>query len=114
MCLCVNANGRGAGTGNYVSVYVDLMRGEHDHQLVWPCQGVVTFQLLNQKSDQKHVEWTANFIRFTGCGERVTAGERANRALGSAMFISHSAVEFITETTQYLHNDCLKWRIVLL
>ena len=33
----------------YVSVFVHLMRGEHDDKLKWPFQGDITIQLLNQK-----------------------------------------------------------------
>lgn len=112
MCLRVYASGSGAGTGKYVSAFVDLMRGEHDENLRWPFQDVITFQLVSQRGDQKHEEWTADFSSYAGCGERVTSGERANRGLGSPMFISHTIVESTIYNTQYLYNNCLKWKIV--
>ena len=114
MRLRVDANGNGSGTGTHVSVYVCLMRGEHDDQLKWPFQGDITIQLLNQKRDREHVEGIIQYSDAAiadGYAARVTSGERATKGWGVAKFISNSAVESTTETTQYLHNDCLKWRV---
>ena len=38
MCLSVNANGTGIGTGNFVSVSLCLMQGEFDEELIWPIE----------------------------------------------------------------------------
>ena len=114
MYLEVNANGYGAGADTHVSVYVYLMRGEHDDQLKWPFQSVITVQLLNQKSDRKHYEMTIRYNDAAiagGCSARVTSGERAKNGRGIHRAISHTEVESTTRTTQYLHNDCLKWRV---
>ena len=114
MCLRVDANGDGSGTGTHVSVFVHLMRGEHDDQLIWPFQGNITIQLLNQKKDQKHVECISDFGEgaiANGCAARVTSGKYARDGWGIFKLISHTAVESTTGTTQYLHNDCLKWRV---
>ena len=114
MCLKVYANGYDTGAGTHVTASVHLMRGEHDDQLKWPFQGVITVQLLNQKKDQGHVE---DIIEFSvaavanGAAARVTSGEYATLSWGLREFIPHSAVESTTETTQYLHTDCLKWRV---
>ena len=104
MCLRVDAND-GDGAGTHVSVHVCLMRGEHDDQLKWPFQGVIVIQLLNQKKDQEHIVEIINFItaRVTSSGKGI--------ALGFTQCISHARVESTTRTTQYLHNDCLKWRV---
>ena len=114
MCLRVDANGYGSGAGTYVSVFVGLMRGEHDNKLKWPFQGDITIQLLNQKEDQEHVENTVNFGDHAiagGSAARVTSGRRAAKGRGKAQFISHTVVESTTGTTQYLHNNCLRWRV---
>ena len=114
MCLSVAANGYGSGAGTHVSVRVCLMRGEHDDKLKWPFQGDIPIQLLNQKQDQEHVEYTSDFgdeaIAY-GSAARVTSGERATKGRGIFQFISHTKVESPTWTAQYLHNDCLKWRV---
>ena len=36
MCLRVYADGNDDGKGTHVSVFVRLMRGEHDNYLKWP------------------------------------------------------------------------------
>ena len=113
MCLSVNANGAGSGAGTHVSVYVCLMRGEHDKKLKWPFRGDVTIQLLNQKENQEHMENTVHFgvgAMAYGSAARVTSGEYGT-GQGCTLFISHVSVESITGTTQYLNNDCLKWRV---
>ena len=113
MCLNVYANGYGAGAGTHVSVYVCLMRGEHDDQLKWPLRGDITVQLLSQRKDQGNVVGTVHFnntIAGNESGGRVTSGEK-NVGLGFRRTISHDAVESTTGTTQYLHNDCLKWSV---
>ena len=114
MCLRVNANGSGNGAGTHVSVGVCLMRGEHDDRLKWPFQGNITIQLLNQKKDQEHLAKTIPFDDNAiagGYAARVTSGEYATKVLGRHQFISHTAVQSTTVTTQYLHNDCLKCRV---
>ena len=114
MCLKVVANGDASGAGTHVSVFVCLMRGEHDDQLKWPFRGDIMIQLVNQMSDLKHSEMTIQYSSAAiadGAAARVTSGERATKSWGIPKFISHDAVESTTRTTQYLHNDCLKWRV---
>ena len=115
MCLRVDANGHRGGAGTHVSVYVYLMKGEHDDKLTWPFLGDITIQLVNQNSDQVHVE---NILDFTeedaADGEtsgRVTSEERAQIALGFHTFISHAKLESTAFTQQYLKNDCMKFRV---
>ena len=107
----VYANGSSSGADTHVSVYVCLMRGEHDDKLNWPFQGDITIQLLNQKRDQEHVEYTIHFNDASGCAARVTSRERAAKGFGISRFISHTAVKVSTRTTRYLYKDCLKWRV---
>ena len=92
MCLRVYANGDCDGEGTHVSVYVYLMRGEHDNYLKWPFQGDVTIQLLNQIEDKGHYEQTIAFTDSTPdiYAGRVTTGERA-KGWGRP-FISHHAM----------------------
>ena len=114
MCLGVHAYGFGEGAGTHMSVFVHLMRGEHDDRLEWPFRGRITLQLRNQKMDQSHVETTVDFsdkVSALGYGDRVTEQEYGG-GWGNIKFISHSAVESTSKTTQYLHNDCLVFRIL--
>ena len=115
MCLRVDANGAGDGAGTHVSVYVYLMRGEHDDKLTWPFRGDITIQLVNQNRDQDHAEKILKFTKEDAAdGEapsRVTSEERAWIALGYRMFISHTKLESTVGTKQYLKNDCIKFRV---
>ena len=110
MCIRVNANGIVSGAGTHVSVYVHLMRGEHDDWLVWPFRGNIIIQLLNQNSDRDHVRMTVSFDDPTvEVSQRVMARERAQKGRGYHKFICHLKLQ--STTTQYLKNDCLKFRV---
>ena len=149
--MCLRVEGRIQDASQYprllsgdtqVSVYVCLMRGEHDDQLKWPFRGDITVQLLNQRRGQEHVEHTITFGNDWRFGVPMRTPRRSygpQRGLFELQmnlvqmahplaaprfsrediqeeswiprFISHSAVESNTWTTQYLHNDCLKWRV---
>ena len=113
MCLRVDANGNKDGAGTHVSVSVNLMRGEHDDKLTWPFLGDITIQLVDQNSDQDHLEYTVEFDDDTaaadeGVSGRVTVGERADYGWGLHKFISHTELE---STKQYLKNDCMKFGV---
>ena len=114
ICLRVDASGTESGAGKYVSVYVHLMKGDHDKTLKWPFQGVITVQLLNQKMDQRHVEWTAHFDHRAaayGSAQRVHVGDVSRKGWGYQQFISHTVLETPTRTHIYHLNDYLKWRV---
>ena len=74
MYLQVHCNGRGAGKGTHVSVFVHLMRGEFDDKLKWPFRGEVTVQLLSQEGRRGHSTKVVNFCDGSsdGVGCRVT------------------------------------------
>ena len=117
MCLEVDANGWEQGAGTHVSVYNYLMRGEYDDDLLWPFRGEITFQLINRRADEGHVEDTIPFddsaSDSTTC--RVTGGERAPVGLGVDMFIPHSALQCNESwNTEYLcRSDSLEFRVTI-
>ena len=49
MCLRMYLNGDGEGKGTHVSLFLVLMKGEHDSILPWPFSQKVTLSLINQK-----------------------------------------------------------------
>ena len=63
ICIKVFPEGNNEGKNTHVSVYVYVMKGEHDDTLKWPFRGDITIQLLNQLGDECHHEV---IIRFTG------------------------------------------------
>ena len=48
MCIRAYLNGDGIGKGSHVSVFLVLMRSEHDSLLSWPFKQSVRFTLINQ------------------------------------------------------------------
>ena len=112
MCVRVDANGHGDGAGTHVSVFVYLMRGEYDSQLVWPFRGDITIQLVNHNNDQYYCE-TVPYDDAAGSStcNRVTSGERSGNGRGYHKFITHAKVESSTNTKRYIVNDCLTFRI---
>ena len=53
MCLRVYLNGDGAGKGTHISVFLVLMRSEHDNLLTWPFKQPVKFTLINQANPEE-------------------------------------------------------------
>ena len=115
MCLRVDANGWGHGLGTHVSAANYLMRGEYDDDLLWPFRGEITFQLINRRADEGHVEHTIPFddspSDSVAC--RVMEGERAPAGHGTSNFIPHSALQCNESwNTEYLcRSDSLEFRV---
>ena len=115
MRLKVDASGWGHRVGTHVSVYNYLMRGEYDDDLLWPFRGEITFQLLNHRADEGHVEHTAHFDDSAPDSVtcRVMEGERAPAGRGTDKFIPHSALQCNESwNTEYLcRSDSLEFRV---
>ena len=94
MCLRVDANGNGEGTDSHVSVFVYLMRGEHDNMLKWPFRGRVIVRLLPSCPPTKPGEYK-KIIHFhtKSPGSRVLVSDRSSDGFGFAKFISHKDLE---------------------
>ena len=115
MCLRVDANGIAASHGTHVSVFICLMQGEHDEELVWPFRGKITVELLNQIHDSNHHRGTVQFDSQQNdeCNSRVTSVV-SGTGRGWPQFISHkllSAGLRSDNDCQYLKGDCLYFRI---
>ena len=50
MCICAYLNGDGSGKGKHISMFLVLMKSEHDNLLKWPFERPVTFELINQEN----------------------------------------------------------------
>ena len=113
MCIRVDADGFGEGTGTHVSVYTCLMQGRNDDTLPWPFTGEVTITLLNQLEDENHHTYTISFsqYRYNVAIVRVVDDERGS-ALGHNKFISQDNLDYdAAKYCQYLKDDCLYFRI---
>ena len=77
----------------HVSVLVQLMKGENDHQLQWPFEHDVTCGILNWKRDENHVFQTVLFkVVREKDKERVMSREVARSGLGHHSFLSHASL----------------------
>ena len=96
-------NGLGNGAGTHASVGVDSLKSDHDAELKLPVKFTITVQLLNQHRDQDH--HTRNIQCEIRTRETIYIGT-------DSKFIPHAALEWNRDKqTQYLKDDCLKFRI---
>ena len=123
MCLVVHPQSNCAGGKNHLAVYVHIVCGRHDDQLVWPFLGEVKIELLNQRQNGRHHERTVRWINTKESAKKPSAGSE-NEGLGFSLFISHSALETLDSSTEsdseelyyktsrmYLKDDCLFFRV---
>lgn len=110
--LRVDSGGVLEGKGSHVSVYVYLMKGDHDKKLRWPFLGVVTVQLLDQHGDahlERVIEFTKSLgVDVAGC---VRESGRAKRGHGYSQFIP--LVDLTSTDQMYLKNNCLKFQVTV-
>ena len=89
-----------------MSVYLYSKPGEFDAALQWPAKFTITLQLLNQHRDQDYVTVTQQFQW------RKPERERANVGWFTSELIAHTDLELNAQKqTQYLKDDCLRFRI---
>ena len=109
--LKVYANGDRSGAGTHLSLFVYLMKGEHDDKLSWPFNDNITVQLLNWRSDNGHKEMTIRFhiAPLQNC-QKVSGAPSGG--FGSGQFISHTQL-FDCATVNYVNsNDMACFRII--
>ena len=109
--MCLEVDAKGYGDETQVSVFVYLMRGEYDDDLLWPFRGDITLQLCNRREDAGHIKHTVVFDDDDDATERVTEGEQAGYGLGDDI-IPHTALCYdASKNTEFLVNDSLKFRV---
>lgn len=101
MCLGVVVETQG------ISVEVYLMQGQNDNKLIWPFEGDITVELLNQINDENH------HSRTIQCSAKscVIPGERRKIHNAYGEFISKNDFEFGGLVAKYLENDCSYFRV---
>ena len=111
MCLKVDADGWGDGTGTHVGLTVYMMKGEFDSHLKWPFKGEITVELVNQKEGGENiVKKPLKHNDPDECNDyfqRVTDGDSAKSGWGSPNFIAHTDLYKPEEDKEYLLNDSL-------
>ncbi len=93
MCVSVHGIGNDVFIGTHVSIFAQLMKGDHDDTLTWPFTGSITFELLNQLEDKNHYKYTVTFPADHAVSQRVVGRERG-LGWGIPMFISHAALDY--------------------
>ena len=102
MKLNVVPAGQDLSEGHYMSVYLYIMSGPHDHYLMWPLKGKFQVTLLNQISNSEH--------------HSVSYRNRVKRNQSQPFwyceeFISHKVLHEISATRQFIKNDCLFFEV---
>ena len=104
MCIRVYPNGLGAGQGTHVSFFCEQVQGCYDDQLHWPFLGTVTYELLNQLADDKHLSIVATY----DADDNMQIGS----SMGYNKFLPHSSLlHDLATNTQYLLDDTLYFRV---
>ena len=117
MCLRVSATadyGNSTCKGTHLSVFLYLMKGPHDDELTWPLLGKkFEIKLLNQISDSEHHSRTLTYDNTIQAiyANRVTEHDKSKLGRGWHEYISNEDLNKITQTRQYLKDDCLFFRI---
>ena len=107
LTLFPNGLGNGYGTGTHVTVAVFSLKSDHDAELNVPVKFTITVQLLNQHRDQDH--HTRDIQCEINTREEIDSVEYIGI---DYKFVPHAALEWNRDKqTQYLKDDCLKFRI---
>ena len=98
---------------NYISVYVYLMKGDHDDHLAWPVKGTLTVQLLNQLSNSDHSD--AVMFHFNGSNvecKKVSTGTKSSYGVYQHKFIPYDRLfNHAIKKCQYLMDDCVIFKV---
>ena len=113
MIMNVYPNGYGSFRGTHLSVFICLMKGENDHTLSFPINGLFKIQLLNWRQNSGHVEKIVQFDESTPeeCRLQVTTGEEAAAGYGLGEYLSHDELENSSDYKEYIHNNTLCFKI---
>lgn len=117
VCLKVYPKGYGDVAGTHVSVFVNLMSGENDDNLVWPLRATFTVTLLNQIRDKNHLSHVLKIDDNIEIDQkkhwcRVSGNSRAPGGQGFLKFTALSELNTDeAKQCQYLKDDTLYFRI---
>jgi len=126
LSLCVVAAGCDSAKGSHMSVFVCLMKGVHDDELVWPMDGFVEIHLLNQlqTSDSTYymtiaipdtplfpLQSTMRVLQDYSKAYKTPSGWRNSNGIGVRNFILLSKLDKPTATCQFIKDDCVFFRV---
>ena len=98
----------------FISLFVYVMKGEHDDNLKWPFCGELTLQLLNWREDKGHFEKTLPLDEtvpeeYNGRQLKYSRG----KGWGYQKFLAIDKLpRNLTANTQFLKDDRLCFRVL--
>jgi len=109
MCLWVDVGGNGQGKGIYISVFLSILKGDHDNNLSWPFKGAIMVQLMNQTEKKSH---HVEVIKYHDSTPKASAGRvmdegRKAKPWGKGKFIRHEEIR----DCGFVLNDSIKFYI---
>lgn len=110
MCGRVFLNGDGLGQNTHISLFLVIMRGEHDALLNWPFKERVTLMILDQETKTDHVMDSFrpnpnNPDSFNRPNSNMNSGS------GTPLFVPQSTIE--NSPHKYLVDDTLFIKIIV-
>ena len=113
MCLSVYPNGTGKGAGSHLSVYVNLMHGEHDDNLSWPFQGNITVKVITESKAFEEILYFINKAP-AAAARRVTNREMNRLGHGRSRFVNLCEVsncDFIHFRVEKVKCTCISYSL---
>ena len=107
MCIRVTDDSLKKGTGVHISVFVHLMQGEYDADLVWPFRGTITLQLVNHRNTKQNLKHTVQFDNHT-CDDY--SGPVRGNKIASAGW-GYDFISLKSKDTEYLKDDSVEIRV---
>lgn len=108
MCSRAYLNGDGMGKGTHFSIFFVVMQGEYDELLSWPFRQKVTFMILDQNGNRRHLSDSFRPDPDSSSFKRPLA--EMNIASGCPLFVSHSILE---SSDNYIKDDCLFVKVMV-
>ena len=104
MCIQAFLNGEGSGYKSHLSVYIVLMKGEHDPLLRWPFDYKVALILVNQATNEHIIQ---NFKPPSNSSSFEMPRSDMNISSGCPKFVPlnkaiHEDSEFVKDDTMYI------------
>ncbi|XP_028396300.1 TNF receptor-associated factor 5-like isoform X1 [Dendronephthya gigantea] len=107
----VYLNGDAKAKGSCISVYIQLLKGDHDSLLRWPFQQEVKFTLIDQQNDHDERKNIVKVLAPAGNNEGIVNFQRpiksCNTGRGYAKFVPHDVIR----TRRYIRDDVMFLKI---
>lgn len=111
MCLRINLNGIDKRVGQYIGLFVHMMKGEYDDFLKWPFTGTMSLSILDQtegNENGKHISETMTAKSDLLCFQKPTEA-RTEKGYG---YVDFTRIETICKP-KYVKNDTLLVQLLL-